>query len=393
MPGKTLVQLVALLLVVAGCSRKQEEARSVVLAPSDVESLDVYVDGGVVHALIATALPGSEPRWALYYLPLSATGEALASMVRVDAGTRPPHQPSHGGDPQLAVHGDQLIAVWTTKGTGHKQRGPLQTALSRDGGKTWQPGGEPAPVADRGGQAFIDATADDRGDFHIVWLDDRGDPKGLYHGASGDGGVSWQIVSIVDQQTCQCCWNRLVRGAGGELYALYRDIEPRDMAVARWVGGESWRSLGRAGRFDWAFDGCPHVGGGLAVAGDAAAVSVHTTVWTGMAEKTGLFYVRHTGEGWQAPHLLAADGRHSDVAVSPDGRAVVAVWDMRDPADGVGAVFASDSRDRGQTWSAPRRLSGARRAGYPRVFHVENHFRVVWIEQHGEDERLSYLTL
>jgi hypothetical protein len=398
-------QLLALQLIGAACTRKPDEAAppraepvritamdGLGLASGALESLDVYVDGDVVHTLVATVLPGGNERWALYYVPLSVTGETLAAPVRVDAGTEPPHRPSHGGDPQLAVRGDNLVAVWTTKGIGHKERGPLQTAISRDGGATWQPGGEPAPVADRGGQAFIDAAADERGRFHLVWLDDRGDPKGLYHGVSDDGGSTWRVVSTIDGQTCQCCWNRLVRGAGAELYALYRDADPRDMAVVRWDGDEAWRSLGRAGSFGWAFDGCPHVGGGLAVFAGEGSVTVHATVWTGMAEQAGLFYVHHGGGSWQAPHLLAADGRHSDVAVSSDGGTVTAVWDMQQ-ADKVRAVYAADSPDGGQTWSAPRRLSGALRAGYPRVFFVKDRFHVTWIEEHEADKTLRYLSL
>src|SRR5690606_10621841 len=121
----------------------QVEAVRVDLSIGPVESLDVYVDGDVVHALVATALPGSEPRWGLFYVPLAATGDVLGSAVRVDLDTLPPHRPSHGGAPQLAVHGENLVAVWTTKGIGHKERGPLQTAISRDGGTTWQAGGVP----------------------------------------------------------------------------------------------------------------------------------------------------------------------------------------------------------------------------------------------------------
>lgn len=403
MTRRTNALEVMLLAALGACTHRSEAADSPsaglrttasgALAPAagPVESLDVYVDGDVVHALIATTLPGKE-RWGLYYLPLSADGEPMAAPVPVDAGAAPPHRPSHGGDPQIAAHRQDLVAVWTSKGTGYKERGPLQSARSRDRGKTWEPGGVPAPEEKRGGQAFIDLAADSTGAFHVVWLDDRGDPKGLYHGMSSDGGASWRVAAVVDGHTCQCCWNRLVRGPGDQLHVLYRDSGPRDMAVAHRGADGIWRSLGRAGRFDWAFDGCPHVGGGLAVAATGAGTVLHATVWNGDADKTGLYHVRRTGDAWQPAHLLAADGRHSDIAVAPDGQ-VVAVWDMRDPADDKRAIFASESPDGGHTWSPPRRLSGPHRAGYPRILHVAGRFRVLWIEEAAEDKGLRHVTL
>lgn len=138
----------------------------------------------------------------------------------------------------------------------------------------------------------------------------------------------------------------------GDLYALYRDVAPRDMSVARWDGA-AWEALEHAG-------------------------VVHATVWTGIPEQTGLFYVRHDRGRWDPPHLLAA---------------LVAVWDMRDPSARLGAVFASHSRDGGTTWSAPRRISGRVQAGYPRAAHLSGRFRVVWIEEEATHKTLRHLTL
>src|SRR3712207_7239577 len=54
---------------------------------------------------------------------------------------------------------------------------------------------------------------------------------------------------------------------------LYRDKNPRDMAlVASADAGATWGEPVRVGRFDWDFDGCPHVGGGLATAQTGAGI-------------------------------------------------------------------------------------------------------------------------
>lgn len=56
-------------------------------------------------------------------------------------------------------------------------------------------------------------------------------------------------------------------------------MKPRDMALIRSSDqGASWQPVGMVGDFWWRFEGCPHIGGGLAQAGDE---QLNAVVWTG----------------------------------------------------------------------------------------------------------------
>ncbi len=159
---------------------------------------------------------------------------------------------------------DRVVAVWTSPGTSKWGTGPLAVAVSNDGGRTWSRGGNPADDNSTDGHGFIDVAADPAGGFHAVWLDGRDGDSGLRVASSADG-VVWRPNANVDAVTCQCCWNDLAVLGPGRLAVLYRDRDPRDMAVAVTEdGARSWERRGIAGEFGWKVDGCPHVGGGLA---------------------------------------------------------------------------------------------------------------------------------
>src|SRR6185503_6886022 len=134
---------------------------------------------------------------------------------------------------------------------------------------------------------------------------------------------------------------------------LYRDRDPRDMAVAvSEDGARSWERRGVAGAFGWKVEGCPHVGGGLAVLPSSGAArtsggapasaarassptsnrgageTLHALVWTGAPGKVGLYDVasRDGGRHWAEPRELGGSGaRHGDLAVT--GGRLVAAWD------------------------------------------------------------------
>ena len=82
-------------------------------------------------------------------------------------------------------------------GTGFMGRGPLSSAFSSDGGKTWRNVGNPADDGSDGDHAFIDLTADDRGNFHAVWLDKRsGTDKGLYSAFFESNSQKWNKTAL-----------------------------------------------------------------------------------------------------------------------------------------------------------------------------------------------------
>lgn len=342
-----------------------------------VESLDIAVDGSTVHLLVGDYAPNSKSP-ALLHLRSADAGVTWSAPIRVDAGAAVPHQPHRGQDAQLAVSGLKLVAVWTTAGTGFNGRGPLATALSADGGATWQPGPNPADDASTGDHSFVDCAADAAGTFHLVWLDSRGPSKGLRYANSKDGGKTWSKNATLKPETCECCWNTLAVGSDGSVHALFRDKNPRDMAVISSTDhGALWGDPAKVGRFNWDFAGCPHVGGGLIVRGS----SLHALVWTGATGHSGMYHLSSPdqGQSWSAPQRLGdADARRGDLA-STGAQSLAAVWDR--VSDGESTVFASTSSNGGKVWTEPKQLSAkGLSAAYPRVVSVAGGYRVFWTE-------------
>lgn len=124
-------------------------------------------------------------------------GEKWSEPVCVDKGMPPPDKASRGMDAQIAGASDRLVAVWETKGTDAWGGGPMATAISSDGGKTWKPGPNPADDGATSGHRFIDVAADEDGAFHLVWLDGRAGKQGLQYARSGDGPLQFERVAGV----------------------------------------------------------------------------------------------------------------------------------------------------------------------------------------------------
>jgi len=347
-----------------------------------VTSLDVFAEGGRVHLLVARRGAKDAPA-ALEYLRSDDGGETWSDPRPAGAG-QPPAEVAHSGmDVQVAAAGDRVVAAWTMFDAASRfGRGVIATSLSSDGGRTWRPGPNPADDGKAGDHAFIDLAADDRGHFHLAWLDARAGQKGLVYARSDDGGATWGGNAVLDAETCECCWNTLATAPGGRVLLLYRDKNPRDMAlVASADGGRTWAAPAPVGRFNWTFEGCPHVGGGLATAQTAAGLRAYAVVWTGRADAAGVYALASPdgGKTWATPIRLG-DGTawHADVAAGTDR--VTAVFDARAGDDT--AVFASTSRDAGKTWPAGTRLSPAgTSASYPRVIFTAKGFRAFWTEK------------
>ncbi len=348
----------------------------------NIKSLDVYVHKDKIHVLLADEIP-DQKETHLVYLSSTDVGRNWSSPARIDRGMKPPYARRRGADFQIAATGDRIVAVWMAGGSGFMGRGPLVSAYSSDSGRTWNPSATPADDGSNGDHAFIDIAADPEGKFHVVWLDKRnGREKGLYSATSIDNGRSWLKNQIIDNKTCECCWNVIQSDAHGNLYSLYRDINPRDMAVAVSEDhGVAWQKKGPVGAFAWDFAGCPHSGGGLAITHINAQDKLHAIVWTGMQNVTGIYYLQALAHefNWTDPMVIANKGsKHPDIASNSKGHLAIA-WDEFNHNES--AIFTSKSIDNGKTWSKPRRLSlPGYDATHARITSVSNHFIVFWTE-------------
>ncbi|HRQ87753.1 MAG TPA: sialidase family protein [Bacteroidia bacterium] len=342
-------------------------------------SVDVCSDGDRVHLL--TAETATADSIHLLYRSSSDGGAIWSHPSRIDEGMTPPFSPHRGMDPQIAGAGKRIVAAWTTAGTDRWGSGPIVTAWSDDGGITWQPGPAPADDGLTTGHGFLDLSADASGRFHLVWLDSRDGHQGLRYASSSDGGKSWNPNQTLQSETCECCRNALAGGSGPLPAVLYRNRDPRDMRVIyRLPDDASWSQPMAAGQFDWKFDGCPHVGGGLAVTGDPGERRFHALVWTGEASRSGVHYVRlREAAGAEADPLRFGSpfATHPDLAAH--GQHLLAVWNESREASL--PLRQASSPNGGLNWSDAAPVpDAAPSATHPIVVATDAGFLIVWTE-------------
>ena len=160
---------------------------------------------------------------------------------------------------------------------------------------------------------------------------------------------------------------------------LYRGDEPRDMMHMASSDGSKWNTPASIGGFDWRVNGCPHVGGALAVRDK----TLHTLVWTGKDGLQGLYHAALSAAGgaadatWNKPKKLGTDdAKNADLTVAQDG-SLIAVWDE---STGRGSPLRMAKSADGSTWSAVETIAANREATHPRVVATSKGAVVFWFE-------------
>ena len=339
---------------------------------SEISSFDIYKDGETLHALVSGLKTQKDKAQTVLYLQSTDEGKHWSSPVEIQNNFSPALA-SRGNDVQIAAKDENLIAIWQTQGE-IPNSGALVSVYSHDAGKTWQAVKNPA-VDNLGDQSHADLIADNNGKFHTVWLADPEENgyQSLRYARSLDNGENWQPPLKIDDSSCSCCWNTLAISPNNDLHVLYRDMNPRDMTLlSSSDNGSSWKSKKTVGEFNWHFDGCPHVGGGIAFDKNNA---FYASVWTGESSKSGLYTVNSMTN---LPVKIGKTATHSDIAVL-DNRVVI-VWDEMSK-NGTG-IFSAQSVDNGATWSTPRRLSANdTKSTHPRIIAIENNALILWTEK------------
>lgn len=349
--------------------------RSIVLA------MDVFAHDNVIDLL---RFEDTATRKELRHQRSRDGGTTWTPSSTIDRGDRGIVGHHRGNDPQIAAAGDQIVVLWTMPGPSSWRAGPLAAARSPDGGRTWTAGPNPANDGSDEGHSFLELTADQTGTFQALWLDSRDGNRGLRSASSRDGGRTWPTTRTLDSRTCECCWNKALARSPGSFSVLYRDTDPRDMALSITTdAGRSWTRTATVGEFGWTIDGCPHVGGGLAQTSVDGATSLHALVWTGAPGHEGLHWLasRDGGRTWSAPTRFGTTrAKHADLAAA--GSYLAAVWD--DMRNGTRVILAATSDDAGVTWQPSAELSTPHRAAsHPLVVWSRGRFIAFWTEADG----------
>lgn len=351
-------------------------------------SVDVIEQDGKLHLLLGR----NDGVQKLYYKSSADGGETWSAESEIPVPAEAGAQIQRGADARIARVGNTLLVMWMSHADSAPYgAGPMVVMRSTDQGKTWTRGTSAADWLTGAHGYFSLATAGRN--LHATWLDSRDGPsgvpgsQGLRHAVSADAGASWSKNTTLDNASCACCWTTSRADRRGNLYVLYRDKQPSDMAIGL-IDAKSgkWARLSTVGQFEWDFAGCPHIGGGLALRENSGSTELHALIGTRKKGDAGVYYLSSAdgGRAWSAPYRLGDESAtHGDIAARSDG-SLAAVWDMVDPElnDGTGAIYSAIYRPSPKSgWESPTRLStkGAS-ASHPVVVATKNGYLAVWTE-------------
>lgn len=344
-------------------------------------SFDVAADGPRIHLLV---LKQHGDHQMLVHKKIENGEESTETELPRAANEKIISKRSN--DVRIAARTSHVVALWQVAGTGFMNRGPLRFAESFDGGNSWKAIAGPTATNRTDDQGFAGFAADDKGQFHLVWLDLEAKVKGLRYASYNNG--KWSAPETIDAATCQCCWNSIVVNPQGEPVVMYRALKPRDMATAK-RSTQGWVKSGTVDNFGWQIEACPHAGGGLAL-GNGAAFAV---TWTGHETELGAYLNSGVADGqWkQKTRLGGKSARNPDIAMS--GKRVLAVWDEFEGERRM--VKVRISPDTGAHWQSDDILTAANVSGsYPRVVSSPQGFTVFWSQtQKGRDTEVHYKKL
>lgn len=345
----------------------------------EIATFDVYMEGDVIHLIAGGKASAIDKQPKLNYTRSQDGGISWQKPIMLGHVTT--NINSRGNDVQLAAKGNHLLVIWQSKGE-LPGMGPMVSAYSEDNGFSWLKGANPA-INNDGDQSHFDLIADQNGHFHAVWLEDPEENgyQSLRYARSENGGKQWNKASTLDNSTCSCCWNTFALSPESELGILYRDMKPRDMALMQSSDeGKNWQPVNTVGKFNWQFDGCPHVGGSLAYTGTDIPRHLHSLVWTGAEGTSGLYHLSSTdnGKNWSQPKKLGNSAIHGDLAVSNEN--LYAVWDEME-AEGT-SIFYAKSDNEGALWSTSERLTTPDKlATHPRLAVTSHGVLALWTEK------------
>jgi len=398
--GKLSLFSIFTLFVLSSCallSHKTPMQKIVNTGLKTVHTLDLYTEKNTIHALFS-GIDKQSQKLALKYIHSLDTNNAWSAPITVNLDLSPLKKSKRGNDFHVAAFGNKIMAAWQTIG-GEPWTGKIAVALSRDLGQTWQQ--IASPVSDKYAkidQGYFDITADKQGQFHMVWLDDReeaGDTQALRYARFADqkNGL-WDQHSTLELTACTCCWSSITTDKEGNIHALYRDDNPRDMMlISSLNGGQSWQKAKTTGAFGWQFVGCPHQGGGLVSTQSDNKSILHSVIWNGETSHRGLYYSQSELTKDKASNLISMDDNNSssgDIAAM-DNKHLRIIYTTGDYESK--SVMTKASNDGGLSWTTEQRLTNdGAEPSHPRIIATEKGFRFFWTEWQENGDAIAIIS-
>jgi len=363
-----------------------------------IHTLDVFSEKNTIHALLS-GIDKESQHIVLRYINSLDAGKTWSSSVTVNQNIAPVKKSKRGNDFHVAAYGDTVMAIWQTKG-GEPWTGKISAALSLDQGKTWNK--IPSPVSDQYSkidQGYFDITADQLGNFHLTWLDDReeaGDTQGLRYASfqNQTKDAAWIYHNNLEATACTCCWSNITADSKGNIHVLYRDDSPRDMMLSSSNDtGKSWTKLGAVWPFNWEFVGCPHQGGGLSTTQLEGETVLHSVIWNGNESNKGLYYHQSEPSAESVTPIIPLGDETSasgDIAVI-DNNHIGVVYTTGNAENK--KVMAKLSEDGGQSWLKEHRLTAdGAEPSHPRIIGTPDGFRFFWTEWQENGDAIAIMS-
>jgi hypothetical protein len=287
-----------------------------------------------------------------------------------------------GYEPQVAMSGDTVVAVWRQWDGFHDR---IYANRSADGGANW---GVRVLLDNRNDDVATPQLAMSGGNVVAVWRQHNGVGLRIWANYSTNGGAAWVAPAIVEDEGVFIGHDPRVAVSGNRVIVAW--LARNDLAGVSHVFANY--AAVNAGVLAWTpalaarIDDRNYDAGALEIAmsGDnAVAVWEHFVALSGIRH---LYVARTTnaGAGWEGDQLLVANdtisGSGPQAAFS--GENVVAIWSQN---EGVNRLYARHSFDSGETWSDPIRIednAGAHGHG-GRLAFSGNNVVAVWLQAAG----------
>ena len=204
-------------------------------------------------------------------------------------------------------------------------------------------------------QAFGTLSVGPEGNVYAAWLDTRvmktqTAASATFMAVSRDDGKTWEAEREVSgADACPCCQLTSTIGSSGELIVATRVVHEGNhrepMVSVSHDGAKTFSARVGVGGPAWVLDGCPLKPTALAASGKL----LHTAVFNGAAQPTGVLYTRSTdgGKTFEQPMTLHPEAAVSDApAVAAQGKNTFIFWHAK-LAGGERRVYGRTSTDGG----------------------------------------------